>query len=182
MEPADRSALRRLLLARRNALDPTLKSAWDAAIGQRLLAWYGAAPVNILGVYWPVRGEPDLRPAYAALAARGAQLALPVVIDRAAPLRFARWSPEEALVDGAFGVAIPVEPVWLEPQALLVPCLGFNSARVRLGYGGGFYDRTLAAAPRPATVGVAYDCLHAEFDGASHDIELDCIITEDVCR
>jgi 5,10-methenyltetrahydrofolate synthetase len=64
------------------------------------------------------------------------------------------------------------------PQALLIPCVGFNRNKIRLGYGGGFYDRTLAPLSRPRTVGIAYSCGLAEFDGAAHDIALDAVITE----
>ncbi len=179
--PAARSALRRLLLERRDGLDPTLKNTWDAALGQHVLAWCAPARITLLGVYWPIRSEPDLRPAYAALAACGVQLALPVVIDRAAPLKFARWTPDQRLVDGAFGVPVPAAAVWVEPQALLVPCLGFSEDRLRLGYGGGFYDRTLAAMPRPAAIGVAYGCARVEFEPEPHDVALDRILTEDAC-
>ena len=181
-----RNALRQQLLAQRNAFDPNLKERWDQAIRQHLLDYFATPlqgpPLAPLGVYWPMRGEPDLRPAYAALAARGMQLALPVVVERAAPLRFAKWTPDTPLVAGTFGALVPAEPAWLKPSTLLVPCLGFNSGRMRLGYGGGFYDRTLAAAPRPATIGIAYDCLHAEFEAEPHDVALDCILTESVCR
>ncbi|MGB7480596.1 MAG: 5-formyltetrahydrofolate cyclo-ligase [Burkholderiaceae bacterium] len=177
---AARDALRRQLLERRAGLDPAVKNAWDQALCRHVLEWQPTAPAAVLGVYWPVRGEPDLRPAYAALAARGVPLALPVVIDRATPLKFARWTPGAPLAAGAFGVPVPADCEWVEPQALLVPCLGFNGQRLRLGYGGGFYDRTLAAAPR-ATIGIAYGCLRAEFEGAPHDVALDCIVTEDGC-
>lgn len=181
-----RNALRQQLLAQRNALDPSLKERWDQALQQHLLDYYATPQqepsLARLGVYWPMRGEPDLRPAYAALAARGVQLALPVVVEPAAPLRFAKWTPDTPLVTGAFGALVPAEPAWVEPSTLLVPCLGFNSARMRLGYGGGFYDRTLAAAPRPATIGIAYDCLHAEFEAEPHDVALDCILTESAGR
>jgi len=180
-ENGTRDALRRQLLARRAGLDPAQKTAWDAALCRYVQEWPAAAPDAPLGVYWPVRGEADLRPAYAVLAARGVPLALPVVIDRAAPLKFARWAPDMPLVAGAFGVPVPAQCDWVEPQALLVPCLGFNRQRLRLGYGGGFYDRTLAAA-RYATAGIAYACLRADFDGATHDIALDRIVTEDGWR
>jgi 5-formyltetrahydrofolate cyclo-ligase len=133
----------------------------------------------LLGVYWPLRGEPDLAPAYATLADSGVRLALPVVVERDCALEFAAWTPGEALVRDAMGVAIPAElRMVARPQALLIPCLGFNRGRYRLGYGGGFYDRTLEAQPRPLTVGVAYRCLQADFASAPHDVALDLVITE----
>ena len=177
--PPTRSALRRQLLSRRNALEPVLKEAWDAAIQRQVLAWHDATQVATLGVYWPIHSEPDLQAAYAALAARGVQLALPVVIDRESPLKFARWAPGEAVRAGALGVPVPAVLVWTQPQALLLPCLGFSPTRLRLGYGGGFYDRTLAVAPRPAAIGVAYGCTRIDFEPAPHDVALDRIVTED---
>ncbi|WP_148264907.1 5-formyltetrahydrofolate cyclo-ligase [Collimonas fungivorans] len=178
----DKAQLRRALLATRQAIDPAHRRNWDAELGKRVIAWasgWGLAyPDGTLGVYWPIRGEPDLQPAYAELTARGMRLALPVVIDVDSPLRFVGWSPGEAMVKDGFGVAIPASYVTVIPQALLIPCVGFNRNKIRLGYGGGFYDRTLAPLARPQTVGIAYSCALAEFDGAAHDIALDAVITE----
>ncbi|SHH39454.1 5-formyltetrahydrofolate cyclo-ligase [Massilia sp. CF038] len=178
----EKAALRKALLAARAALTPMQKAAFDAAICARVLAWWEAnlAGSNaVLGVYWPLRGEPDLAPAYAALSARGAALALPVVLERDAALGFAAWTPGEALLRDAMGVAVPAAlRMVARPPALLIPCLGFNAGRFRLGYGGGYYDRTLAPLPRPLTVGVAYTCLAADFASAAHDVALDLIITE----
>lgn len=171
--------LRKVLLGARRRLDGDQRARWDDAIGAAVLAWCAAGRPAALGVYWPLAGEPDLRAAYAALAARGVPLALPVVLEKNAPLAFADWRPGEAMVEDAMGVAVPAQlRPRARPPALLVPCLGFNGARFRLGYGGGYYDRTLAAAPRPATLGVAYACLAADFASDAHDIALDQIVTE----
>ena len=178
----DKAALRKALAARRGALDPLQKAAWDAAIGARVLAWWGAEMVDSslsIGVYWPLRGEPDLSSAYAALAAGGTRLALPVVLARGAALGFAAWTPGEAMVKDAMGVAVPASlRMVARPPALLIPCLGFNDELYRLGYGGGYYDRTLTAPPRPKTAGVAYACLRAAFAGEPHDVALDVVLTE----
>ena len=176
---SDKLALRRELAALRSAIDPARKAAWDAAIGARLVAWWRAQRFPALGVYWPLRGEADLSLAYAELAQLGVRLALPVVLARDAALGFADWQPGEAMVKDAMGVAVPenLRMVAL-PPALLVPCLGFNHDRFRLGYGGGYYDRTLEHAPRPFTLGIAYACQAAQFAGAAHDVALDRIITE----
>ncbi|MES2128963.1 MAG: 5-formyltetrahydrofolate cyclo-ligase [Pseudomonadota bacterium] len=172
-------ALRKELLARRRALDPALKAAWDARIAAHLLAWRRDAQAAVIGVYWPLAGEPDLMDAYDALAREGVRLALPVVLERDAPLGFADWVPGEAMMKDAMGVAVPqLLRAVVCPPVLLVPCLGFNGERFRLGYGGGYYDRTLALMPRPVTVGVAYASLAAEFASAAHDVALDFIITE----
>lgn len=175
----DKTTLRRTLLAERQTIALEVRNQWDAEISARLLDWWTVHKVETLGVYWPVRGEPDLRVAYAQLAARGVQLALPVVVGRDQPLRFAAWTPGDALVKDALGVSIPAAASeGLEPAAVLVPCVGFNARKFRLGYGGGFYDRTLALEPRPIAVGIAYRCALVEFDSDPHDIALDQIITE----
>lgn len=178
----DKALLRPALLAARKAIAAACRQEWDTELGRKVIAWataWGKAhPGATLGVYWPIRGEPDLRPAYAELAARGTRLALPVVIDSDSPLRFVAWSPGEAMLKDGFGVAIPASDVTVAPSALLIPCVGFNQHKIRLGYGGGFYDRTLAQASRPQAIGIAYSCGLAEFNGAPHDIALDVIITE----
>jgi 5-formyltetrahydrofolate cyclo-ligase len=173
-----KAALRTMLLADRQAIPAEVRPQWDAAIGERLIAWWTANTVQSLGVYWPIRGEPDLRPAYEELVKRGVQLALPLVVARGAPLQFIAWSPGETLAKDAMGVAVPASGLIVHPDALLVPCVGFNLENVRLGYGGGFYDRTLAAPPRPLSVGIAYECTRAEFASEPHDVRLDEIITE----
>ena len=171
--------LRKQLLAARRNLPAETRAQWDAAICRHIVAWWQAARVEALGVYWPLRDEPDLHPAYAELARLGVRLLLPVVQQRDAPLDFAAWNIGEPLVKDAMGIAVPAAlRIGPTPPALLVPCLGFNAAGYRLGYGGGFYDRTLEKTPRPATVGIAYACLAAEFGSDSHDIALDRIITE----
>lgn len=175
----DKAALRRVLLANRQAITAEVRQQWDAAIGARVLAWWNANPVGCIGVYWPIRNEPDLRGLYQAFVRQGVQLALPAVTARDAPLSFIGWQPGEVLVKDAFGAMVPQDAASeVKPDALLIPCVGFNSDRFRLGYGGGFYDRTLAAAPRPLAAGVAYECCRAEFDADTFDIALDVMITE----
>ncbi|MGF6272119.1 5-formyltetrahydrofolate cyclo-ligase [Massilia sp. UYP11] len=176
----DKALLRNTLKALRRAIDPATKHAWDDRIGAQVLAWWQAHPHDTLAVYWPLAGEPDLRPAYAQLAQAGVRLALPVVIERDAPLGFTEWIPGEPTVTDRLGVAVPSALRMIaRPPALLVPCLGFNARGYRVGYGGGFYDRTLAPAPRPATVGIAYACQLVAFDGDAHDVPLDSVITEE---
>jgi len=176
---ADKAALRKTLLAARRALDPALKARWDEEIGARVLAWWRRAQVPEMGVYWPLQGEPELGPVYAELAAAGVRLALPKVVAPDTALVFARWEPGEAMVTEQFGVQVPalLREV-ARPPAIVLPCLGFNAGRYRLGYGGGYYDRTLEKAPRPVTLGVAYSILAAQFASAPYDIALDLIITE----
>jgi 5-formyltetrahydrofolate cyclo-ligase len=175
---AQKAALRRELLANRQAITPEVRNAMDAAIARQVIAWWNAHPTNVLGVYWPIRGEPDLRECYAMLAEQGTRLALPIVVNRDAPLRFLSWEPGDAMIKDSFGVAIPASGEEVQPDAMLIPCVGFNEQRFRLGYGGGFYDRTLARAGRPVTVGIAYEIARTCFDADGHDIPLDYLITE----
>ena len=175
----EKASLRTALLATRRALPETTRTQWDAAIAQRLLDWCTTGNIAELAVYWPLHGEPDLHAAYLALAARGVALSLPVVLEKHAPLAFAAWTPGEPMVKDGMGVAVPARLRLIPaPPALLVPCLGFNAERYRLGYGGGYYDRTLEHAPRPRTLGIAYACLQAQFASGPYDIALDHIVTE----
>lgn len=174
----NKADIRRTLLEKRAALDTELRKQWDQAIADHLLAWQQQNPVAIMGVYWPIRGEPELHDAYAALARMQVSLALPVVVAKDAALAFARWTPGDEVVVDKYGIAVPAKPQMVAPDALLIPCVGFNAQRFRLGYGGGYYDRTLAPQPRPRTIGIAYSCLHTNFDADVHDIPLDVLITE----
>jgi len=171
--------LRRSLLAERRSIPRETRQQWDRQLCANIVQWWRDNSVGALGVYWPLRDEPDLHAAYAELSRLGVRLLLPVVVQRDAPLEFASWEIGEAMVKDGMGVAVPahlrIEPY---PPALLVPCLGYNSGGFRLGYGGGFYDRTLAKEPRPETVGVAYSCLEVEFGVDNHDIALDTVLTE----
>jgi len=175
----DKPQLRRLLKEARRAIEPAVKRAWDDRIGAQVVAWAQEHGVRELGVYWPLAGEPDLRPAYAELAEAGVRLALPVVVERGAALGFAQWLPGEATLADSMGIAVPSDLRMIaRPSALLIPCLGFDARGYRLGYGGGFYDRTLEAEPRPKTVGIAYACQRVEFEIGEYDIPLDRMITE----
>jgi 5-formyltetrahydrofolate cyclo-ligase len=177
--PAGKTALRQKMAALRKEIAPETKAEWDAAIGEQLVAWASEQAVRSIGVYWPIKGEPDLRAACAELARRGVALALPVVFEKNVPLTFAAWTPGEEMLKDGMGIAVPANLRIVDlPEALVIPCLAFNAEGFRLGYGGGFYDRTLEKTPRPLTVGVAYSILQADFPGAPHDVALDRIITE----
>lgn len=175
----EKHQLRKKLLAARKAMPPEEKAWRDKAIGERLLAWLEANPADCVGVYWPIQGEPDLTGVYRVLAERGVRLALPVVVERDAPLVFYPWRPGDALVADAHGVMAPVErnePV--QPDLLVLPCVGFNVDGYRLGYGGGYYDRTLEVTQAPHTLGLAYAMCEARFQTAEHDVRMKEVITE----
>ena len=101
--PADgKAALRKALRAARGGLDPAIKVQWDAHIGAQVVAWWRKRQMDTVGVYWPLTGEPDLRAAYAELAQAGVRLALPVVMERDAPLAFTAWTPGEPMFTDAW--------------------------------------------------------------------------------
>ena len=178
--PPDRAALRRELLARRAAL--AQRAAVDAALSGALRrALQRLRPASI-GAYCATRDEFDPLPLLAELAAGpGApHLALPVVDPPTRGMRFAAWRPGDALRSGPYGIAEPQHAeATLVPELLLVPCVGFVDIGLRLGYGGGYYDRYLAGRGDVFTLGLAFDAcrlddLHAE----PHDHLLDLILTE----
>lgn len=119
------------------------KLAFEAGQGQAaeiladFLAPYGG---KVLAGYMPMRTEIDPLPA---MAAHQGVVCVPVIIGAGQPLRFREWSPGCAMVPGEFGALIPAEGAWVEPEVLIVPLVGFDARGYRLGYGGGFYDRTL---------------------------------------
>jgi 5-formyltetrahydrofolate cyclo-ligase len=177
--PPGKSRLRQNLIAQRQAIAPAVRAEWDAIIGKNLSRLLEAQPVQAIGVFWPMRSEPDLRGLFVEWAAAGLQLALPVVIDSDLPLKFLAWAPGDALAKDAMGVWVPASASReVTPDLLLVPCVGYTRERFRLGYGGGFYDRTLVAEPRPRAIGVAYACARADFAVEAHDIALDAVVTE----
>ena len=174
----NKSELRQLLLTARNAISAEQKRLWDRQLVEKLMAWWSVQRVKTIGVYWPMRGEPDLHAAYASLTELGVQLALPVVVSDDVPLKFYTWAPGEPVIKDRYGAAVPADlHTELHPQALIIPCVGFNPQRFRLGYGGGFYDRTLASVPRPQTIGIAYANAETTFAADTYDVALDMVMT-----
>ncbi|GAB3627536.1 5-formyltetrahydrofolate cyclo-ligase [Pandoraea terrae] len=187
-DPTHKSRLRKALLTARKTLPD--RDRRDALIGQRLAALLRAWQPACVGLYWPIQDEFDARPAIAAWLAGGCsdaeapaaarRAALPVVDQPASPLVFHLWQPDTPMVEGHYRIPVPDGTPVVTPDLLLVPCVGFTRAGFRLGYGGGFYDRTLGAlAPRPRTVGLAFDVLESPALAVEpHDLPLDLILTE----
>jgi len=158
------------------------------ALARRLLQAFEAGRISLaagraVSAYWPVGDELDCRPVMRALAERGHEIGLPVVTARATPLTFRRWQPGDRLEPAGFGLQVPAASrPEVVPELLLVPLLAFDRRGGRLGYGGGFYDRTLALlqARGPAlAVGLAYAGQElAELPCGPTDRPLDWIVTE----
>ncbi len=135
---------------------------------------------RIVGVYWPIQGEPDLRFWMERVRERRAVCALPVVVERKAPLVFRTWHPDIPVEQSAAGIPAPTHGRSVIPDILIVPVIGFDRACHRLGYGGGYYDRTLASLanqPRVIGVGISEAVLHTIYP-QPHDIPMDAIVTE----
>lgn len=134
-----------------------------------------------VGFYWPFRGEIDLMPVIKSLLARGCSAALPVVVAKGQPLVFRGWTPGAAMVPGVWNIPVPADDAPVVPDVVLSPLVGYDPAGYRLGYGGGFYDRTLAAlTPRPWVIGVGYrnQALTTIYP-QDHDVPMDVILTDD---
>lgn len=175
-----RRAERKRLIALRLALPPEQRRRKDAAIERRLEALLRALPGRSIGLYWPVRGEFDPRRLAERLIAQNHTLALPAVVDRQGPLEYRLWREEMEMEPGLHDIPAPKRREIVRPEILVVPCVGFDAANYRLGYGGGYFDRTLAAAaPRPTTIGVGLEAaLLATIFPRAHDVALDFIVTE----
>ena len=155
----------------------------DAAAQAHLsaaLAGLSSAPVS---GYLPIRTEIDPRPV---MAAHDGLVGVPVIPGQAQPLLFHLWTPETVLVDGPFGARVPKNGVAMIPRVLIVPLLAFDARGYRLGYGGGFYDRTLDLLRKAGPVtalGFAYGAQEiAQVPIDDYDQRLDGIVTEDGLR
>lgn len=168
--------------AARQAAYACRKRAHAAGQGQaaEILADFLAGQAGkVLSGYMPMRTEIDPLPA---MAAHRGPVGVPVIMGRATPLRFREWSPGAKMVEGTFKALIPAEGVWLEPEVLIVPLLAWDARGYRLGYGGGFYDRTLEGLRSRGpvlAVGFAYAAQEvAEVPIDATDQRLDAVVTE----
>jgi 5-formyltetrahydrofolate cyclo-ligase len=184
VDPAEvrvwRKAKRQRLLALRTGTAPAERRLWGRQIEARLRVLLQERPGIILGAYWPFQAEFDPRPLIDWLIAAGSEVALPVVIDKKGPLEYRLWRPGEKLVDGVWNIPVPERRRIVVPQAVLAPLVGFDRVCYRLGYGGGYFDRTLAAlTPRPLAIGVGFELSRLEtIFPQSFDIPMDLIVTE----
>lgn len=175
---AVKSAARAAAFERRKLAHQTHRAGGAAAQLSAVLAGYRGVP---LAGYMAMRTEIDPLPAMAEAAAHG-PVGVPVIQGRDLPLKFRRWEPDCAMVEGSFGAWVPQEGAWIEPEILIVPLVAFDRTGGRLGYGGGFYDRTLEMlrARRPTlAIGFAYSAQEAaSLPLEPTDQPLDVIVTE----
>jgi 5-formyltetrahydrofolate cyclo-ligase len=175
-----RKSERQRLLAMRAALDPEAR----AAAAARILPFAHEAirrhAARAVGLYWPIKSELDFRMLAEQLARDGIATALPVILEKGTPLAYWQWSPGEPLERGFWNIPVPRQRRPIHPDAVLAPTVGFDRAGYRLGYGGGYFDRTLAQADRPSlAIGIGLDFARLDTIWPQpHDIPMDVIITE----
>jgi 5-formyltetrahydrofolate cyclo-ligase len=167
------------LIALRKALPHDAQRRSDERIAQLLLEGFPLLRDMTIGFYWPFNGEVEPRVAMHRLRTRGARTALPVVVAKATPLEFREWHPGVETVPGVFGLPVP-QTARMVPDALLMPPVGVDRQGYRLGYGGGYFDRTLAAlSPQPLKIGLARELSVIEtIHPQPHDIPMDFVIME----
>ena len=175
-----RVAARARLKQERQELSATDRRFLTEAIARNLDRVFERLTCGTLGIYWPIKGEFDIRAWAAGISARKrCRLALPVVIREHAPLEYWRWHSGDEMVRGFWGIMVPKTPVAVAPDVVIAPLLGFSDL-YRLGYGGGYFDRTLAVLqPKPKAIGIGAESGRMQgFVPQSHDIPMDVIVTE----
>lgn len=184
-EPAEgvyawRKGRREELITARLAVPADTRAAHSEAIAHALDREFGIIEGRAISLYWPFRGEPDLRPWLERATERGATCLLPIVVEKGRPLIFKSWKHGEKLDRGIWNIPIPAEGRELLPDIVISPLVGFDPQLYRLGYGGGFFDRTLAVHPgKPLVIGVGYSSQHIPtIHPQPHDIPMTRIITE----
>lgn len=175
-----RKAARRRLIEQRLTLPIAERACKAAAVASRLDELVGDVRNRIVAAYWPIRGELNLLDWLASAAERGAICALPVVIEKNRPLVFRGWSRGGRLERGLWNIPVPPAGQNLTPDIVLAPLVGFDFAGYRLGYGGGYFDRTLSACDySPTTIGVGYShSAVATIYPQWHDVPMGQIVTE----
>jgi 5-formyltetrahydrofolate cyclo-ligase len=168
------------LMVRRECVTEGEHRRWSTAITALLEQGFPSLQQNVVGFCWPHRGEYDPRPLMDFIRERGATLALPEVVNKQEPLCFRKWWPGAPMKRGAYDIPVPDNTCLVTAAALVIPMIGFDELGFRLGYGGGYFDRTLIAiTPRPLAIGVAFEILRVHSAHSQpHDIPMDFIVTE----
>jgi 5,10-methenyltetrahydrofolate synthetase len=175
-----RKAQRAGLIAWRLAVPQDERRRWGESITRFLLDGFPLLQWMTVAFYWPIQGEFDARFAIRELRKHGARAALPVVVEKKQPLQFREWWPGVWATKGVFDLPVPEGTAVLRPQAALIPPVGFDRQGYRLGYGGGYFDRTLAAlVPQPLKICVGFELSRiATIHPQPHDVPMDFIVTE----
>lgn len=176
-----RGGMRARLIALRRGLPMTHRREGASRIAELLDAEIGAPEGRTISFYWPFRAEPDLRAWAGAVIGRGGRVALPVVVEKAEPLVFRPWAPEAEMARGVWNIPVPASGPEVVPDVVIAPLVGFDPGRYRLGYGGGFFDRTLAAHPgAPLVLGAGFAAQALDTIWPQpHDIPMHRILTEE---
>lgn len=176
-----RKRMRDDLIQRRTALAPAVRRSLAERACARLTQEVDLRTYGVLGFCWPIRGEFDVRDIAQQHLSSGGQVTLPVVVQKSAPVEFWRWYPGIPMQTGIWNIPIPKARDVLMPDAVIVPLVGYDESGFRLGYGGGYFDRTLAAAmPRPYAIGLGYaDSKLQTIHPQPHDIPMNLIVTEE---
>ena len=179
-----RKAERLRLLEERAALSVAHRHAASEAIAghidRLLVERFHTVKGLTISAWWPIKAELNLRPYLTDLVARGAVVALPVVLTPKTPLVFRPWTPDCKMVQGFWKIPVPAEGPEVVPDVALAPAVGWDDAGFRLGYGGGYFDRTLAALdPEPFAIGIGLDSARVgTIFPQPHDIAMSAILTE----
>jgi len=175
-----RRSERQRLIAARTALSPTVLEAWRQRIDRFLELSFPGLANSRLAFCWPIKGEYDARHFARTLRGKGALTALPVVVAPRTPLIFREWHPGIELAHGPLDIPYPVNSSEVTPSGVLLPMNGWDKQGFRLGYGGGFFDRTLASLKKkPVVIGIAYEMARMEtIHPQSWDIPVDYVVTE----
>ncbi len=176
-----RTAERTRLVKARLAIDTERRRRHSASIARALDGYLGDLSGRVVSGYWPFRGEPNLLPWLEGLDARGIACCLPVVVATRSPLVFRPWRRGMPMVQGVWNIPVPADGPNVVPDIVLAPVVGFDNACYRLGNGGGYFDRTLAAPERrPLVVGVGFAQLRIRtIYPQPHDIPMDVVVTEE---
>jgi len=171
---------RRERIAARKALSDADRRERNKAIDAWLAAGFAPLAGYRIGFCWPFAAEPDPRFAIRRWREQGSRVALPVVVAPRTPLAFREWWPGAPMANGVYDIPYPVDTPQLELDAVLVPVNGFDEEGYRLGYGGGYFDRTLASLARyPVCIGLGYETARMEtIHPKAHDIPFDFMVTE----
>jgi 5-formyltetrahydrofolate cyclo-ligase len=175
-----RKAERAAMVERRAAVPDAERHAWNERITAHLLAAFDVPAEAVVGFCWPYKGEFDARFAVRHWREQGALGALPEVVDKKGPLQFSKWWPGAPMRPGVYDIPVPDGTEVLLPDIAIVPMNAFDEQGFRLGYGGGYFDRTLAQLERRVVaVGVSYEMLRLPtIHPQHHDIPMDFVATE----